>query len=255
MMQLDRPLILIRERGTLEQFDLALAVIRSRPSTIVATALAGIAPFAALNGALMWAFPDLAWSWPLWVVLEAQLATAPLTVVLGGMMFGERPRARRVARELGRSIAPLVWYSGVCRGFVIGSLVTLPLVADRIVFLPEVILLERGRGREVVVRARKLGSEALSRMSLQLLLSGLLVLGLWWGASKFAEMMVGTLTIDWPEGPVARLALHVGAWTAVAFFGVGRFLGYIDRRIRQEGWEVDLRLRAAGATLEAGPSW
>jgi hypothetical protein len=35
----------------------------------------------------------------------------------------------------------------------------------------------------------------------------------------------------------------------VAFFAVVRFLTYIDRRIRLEGWEVELRLRALGAAM------
>jgi len=39
-------------------------------------------------------------------------------------------------------------------------------------------------------------------------------------------------------------------WIAIAFFGVFRFLSYIDRRIRLEGWELELRLKAVGRASE-----
>ncbi len=48
-MTYDRTLIVIRERSFLDLLDLALLVVRDRPAVIGLTALAGIAPFAALN--------------------------------------------------------------------------------------------------------------------------------------------------------------------------------------------------------------
>ena len=48
-----------------------------------------------------------------------------------------------------------------------------------------------------------------------------------------------------------RRAVSSGVWIAVAFFGVYRFFAYIDRRIRLEGWELDLRLKAVARGLEA----
>ena len=84
----DRTLIQIRERSFLDLLDLALYVARARPMVLGLTALVGIAPWAALNYWLLWD-PDLPPS--LWVVLlifEAPWATAPLTLVLGDLMFG-----------------------------------------------------------------------------------------------------------------------------------------------------------------------
>ena len=46
------------------------------------------------------------------------------------------------------------------------------------------------------------------------------------------------------------LRFQVGVWIAIAFFAVGRFLIYIDERIRGEGWEIRLRLQAAIRELE-----
>ena len=57
-MTYDRTLIVIRERSFLDLLDLAFLVVRERPIAFWAlTAVAGIAPFAALN---VWLLPDLA---------------------------------------------------------------------------------------------------------------------------------------------------------------------------------------------------
>ena len=48
-----------------------------------------------------------------------------------------------------------------------------------------------------------------------------------------------------------RRAVSSGVWIAVAFFGVYRFFAYIDRRIRLEGWELNLRIMAAVHGLKA----
>jgi hypothetical protein len=47
------------------------------------------------------------------------------------------------------------------------------------------------------------------------------------------------------------LLFQGAVWIAVAFFGVYRFFAYIDRRIRLEGWELDLRIKAVARGLEA----
>ena len=44
----------------------------------------------------------------------------------------------------------------------------------------------------------------------------------------------------------------IAMWLVAGIFAVARFLSYIDVRIRQEGWEVELRLRAEALRLEKG---
>ena len=51
-----------------------------------------------------------------------------------------------------------------------------------------------------------------------------------------------------------RLAVPGPDLAGVAFFAVARFLAYIDQRIRLEGWEVELRLRAVGRGDGGGPA-
>jgi hypothetical protein len=48
-----------------------------------------------------------------------------------------------------------------------------------------------------------------------------------------------------PQHILRPLAL----WSVVAYLGVARFLSYLDLRIRQEGWEVELLVRAEAARL------
>jgi hypothetical protein len=51
-------------------------------------------------------------------------------------------------------------------------------------------------------------------------------------------------------GWVPQMVLRpITLWTVVAFMGVARFLSYLDLRIRQEGWEVELLVRAEAARL------
>jgi hypothetical protein len=38
-------------------------------------------------------------------------------------------------------------------------------------------------------------------------------------------------------------------WIVIGFFAVVRFLCYLDLRIRREGWEVELAMRAEEARL------
>lgn len=258
-MQLDRPWVQIRAREPLEVFDLALVVVRRRPLAIVASAAVGIVPFAVLNRALMMAWPALEFWWPLLLVLEAPLATAPLTVLLGGLMFGERPGARRMASDLIQGAPALIFYAGIVRGLVLVSLLLLPFLADRLAYLDEVILLERCRWSRVMDRGatlgRGVGGEALTRGLVQLLFAGILMGMGWWALPKFVESLTDRWTPSRPEPPLTVIGVHLAAWVALAFFGVVRFLSYIDQRIKIEGWEVELRLRAAGAMMEDDRRW
>ena len=47
--------------------------------------------------------------------------------------------------------------------------------------------------------------------------------------------------------------LHLGfpaaLWLIAGYMAVVRFLNYLDLRIRHEGWEVELRLRAEAVRL------
>ena len=95
----DRTLTQIRERSFLDLLDLSLSVVRARPVVLAVTAFVGILPWAVLN---YWVLSDPNLELPLltWIILlamEAPWATAPLTVVLGDLMFQMPLRLPRIA--------------------------------------------------------------------------------------------------------------------------------------------------------------
>jgi hypothetical protein len=257
---IDRTLIQIRERSFLDLLDLALVVLRRRPLALGVAAVAGCAPFAALNAwlASLPDFPAILYFYLL--AMEAPWATAPLTIVLGGMMFGDRPSARRVIKTLVRSLVPMFVFQGLLRTCLVVFLVLSPLIPARFAFLNEVILLERGRWRAIFTRTGDLcgerGGELFVRAVAQLLFGTLFVLCFWYAAGKTSDILFEGWTWDemeWPSLHDART--QFGVWVAIAFFAIVRFLAYIDQRIRLEGWEVELRLRQVGAALEDSERW
>ena len=111
-MNYDHTLIVIRERSFLELLDLGMVVVRDRPTALGLAALAGIAPFAALN---FWLLADVDFPralWPLLLIMEAPLATVPLTIVLGDLMFGVPFRPVEFSSALSHPF--LHWLSARC---------------------------------------------------------------------------------------------------------------------------------------------
>ena len=54
--------------------------------------------------------------------------------------------------------------------------------------------------------------------------------------------------LDW-DNPVFTFWFQLSLWVVAGYFTVVRFLCYLDRRIRREGWEVELLMRAEGERL------
>jgi hypothetical protein len=257
----DRTLIQIRERSFLDVLDLALVVVRSRPKTIGVAALAGVAPCAFLN-AWLTTDPEIPLLYyPAMLAVEAPWATAPLTVVLGGLMFGERPSVVNVLRALARGLPALILYQLFIRAFLVVSVVLFPIVPGKLGFLNEVILLERGKARGVVARSTTLtgnrGGDFFGQWLAQLVLGSLFVACFWWGTGAVISALT-TSEVTWDEpgwGDLGGVRFQFAVWTAIVFFSVARFFTYIDQRIRLEGWEIKLRLQAVGRTLEEASRW
>jgi hypothetical protein len=244
----------------LEVLDLAFVVARKKPLALSVAALAGIAPFAALN---FWLMTDPEFPRALLVflyILEVPWATAPLTLVLGGLMFGQQPSAWRVTKTLLRAFFPMVIFHVVIRGFLMLSIVVYPLVPARLAFLDEVLLLERGEWWKVLGRCWNLcarrGGDLFIQWIIQLLFGTLFVFAFWSGTRAFLEGMIET-DVTWEPkwSDTLGIRFHIAIWLAIAFFAIARFLSYIDQRIRLEGWEVSLRLRAAALALEENRTW
>jgi len=257
----DRTLVQIRERTFLDILDLAMVVVRERPVTLGIAAVVGVAPFAALNAWLVSsAGIKVSGLIPL-LLMEVPWATAPLTMALGGMMFGERPSADRMLRTFLRSIPSMLLHHVVVRGFLVLIPLLYFLIPARLAFLDEVILLERigiwSALRRGAVLCLHRGGELFGQWLAQLFFGAAFVACFWLGTEALARALTQSeLTWEQPgASDLLDLRFHGAVWLAIAFFGVVRFLTYIDQRIRLEGWEVKLRLRAVGQLLEDAQRW
>jgi hypothetical protein len=255
----DRTLIQIRERSFLDLLDLALVVVRRRPLTLGLAALAGVAPCAAINAYLT---SDPEFNPFLYIVLlivEAPWATAPLTIVLGSLMFGERPRPLGVLKVLGRGLPSMIVHQLILRGILGFFIILYPLIPSRLAFLDEVILLERGKLFSAVRRSSTLcgarGGEFFGQWLAQMAFGVLFVGCFWFGTGAlFSAQVTSEVTCEQPDvGSLYGFRCQLAIWLEITFFGVARFLTYIDQRIRLEGWEVKHRLQAC-CLLYTNPS-
>ncbi len=270
----DRQRIVIRERGILEIMDLALAVIRELGWPLLLAFVIGVAPMLALNA---WLLDDLlidalevefngAFNYCYWLtvlmILEAPLATAPATLLLGRAMFGQPISLAVVFRQLVKALPQLFWFQLVVRGLLMLVCAAVPVLPYLCwPYLSEIILLERNpllrRGTDRMTtlrRARGLHSgvfgDLLGRWIVSILMGGLLAASLWLST----QVLLSQLTGWWPTLKTSYLFyLPLSLWTAVCLMTVVRFLGYLDLRIRREGWEVELAMRAEGARLMRKP--
>jgi hypothetical protein len=262
-MAYDRTWIEIRERSFLDLLDLAILAVRDRPVTLGLAALAGILPWAALNIRLL---SDPEFPLPLWLallILETPWATAPLTLALGDLMFEQQPRPGTIMKTLLNCLPGLILSQFLLRGLLLVLVITYPVMPAQYGFLNEVILLERvsifraRAGRDPALRrSRSLShgfeSEYFLRWLGQIFLGSIFAFCFWMGARTVSSTLAGE-ELTWYQPGLADLAgllFQAGVWIAIAFFAVFRFLSYIDRRIRLEGWELELRLRAVGRALE-----
>jgi hypothetical protein len=275
-MQLDTTRIAIRERDLLDVLDLSLQVIRAYAVPWLVTSVVGAAPFAVLN----WWLLRSVWphrgpvEWSVYLSLmailiawELPLASAALTRYIGQAVFVDRPSARQIVRDVVDSLPQLFVFQALIRGlfflpaiwlgevwWLMSFVLWIPFVAYP--HLNEVILLERNplarsRGRITTwQRSQTLhegsrGSQ-FGRWLMTLLLSGLMTASL----SQLIWFLRGLLTNHWDYDDAFWLyGLPAAMWIVASFFAVARYLSYLDLRIRREGWEVELQIRAEGDRL------
>jgi len=268
--QLDKTQIVVRERSFLDILDLALRVIRWCAGPLAIALAAGILPMFLLNVYLLSRFeePNLRFGFPVgymlllmvFVVWEIPLATAPATLYLGQAVFQQRPSASRIAGDFLQSLPQLFVYQVLLRMLLVWLLVGWLWLFSRYTYLSEVILLERNplrqrssakpsTGRRCRTLHSGVGGALLVRGMGSAALGGLLLLSFWGSIWMLRGLLLGQWEL---ENTMFTHYFHAALWLAVAFFGVVRFLSYLDIRIRREGWEVELVMRAESERL-AGP--
>ena len=264
-MQLDQTRIVIRERGFGELLGLALQVMRAHAGGLTIAFLIGVLPFALLNGWLLWEilqqelwFEGPANYWFLLaflVVLEVPFATAPITLYLGRITFSGSVSFRAVASDLLRSLPQLLFAQGFIRTLLMPFLLLPYLVRP---YMGELVLLERnpffaGKQKRLTTqrRSRNLhssnGGELFSRWLLAIASGAVL----WLALAVGAQSLVGQLAGLEPSRFYLHLLVYPAAlWLVVGWMAVVRFLSYLDLRIRREGWEVELMMRAEAQQLQ-----
>jgi len=264
-LQLDKTRIAIRERSFPDILDLSLGVWRAQVLPLFMLSLAGALPFALFNTWLTHGLlvrVETWYDWPGWwifwqfvlVAWEAPLASSLATLYLGQALFSETTSMRRMFHDLRLSLPQLVWYQVFCRGFLIWFLLMIYFFWP---YLNEVVLLElnpmfsKSDGRiSTAKRASQLHARSFGDLMLR------------WMCSVFVGVIMITMiyvTITLLRSMLAFGAatmaasyetnLQVAIWSVFSYFTVVRFLSYLDLRIRTEGWEIDLRMRAEAARL------
>ncbi len=219
------------------------------------------------------------------IYLQAPLAGIFATAYLGQAVFLAEPRFRDVVRDVWRMLPRVAWCHLLVRGVLFGWLLLLVLEREEVnwfveafllpllvayasslrafrPFINEIVLLERNPltsqsdrimtvGRRSQMLHGSSGGEWFARWLLACLLGGLLILATY-GTFYFH---VAAPRQDWSQGPLlTHVLLPLAMWIAACYFTVVRFLTYLDARIRQEGWEVELRLRAEATRLTSKPA-
>jgi hypothetical protein len=299
-MQLDKTAIAISQRNLDELLDLSLSVLRRYGLKLLGVALLSALPFAIINALLLSSrimsggyildSADRA-IFVLWmavlVYVESPLAMAPVTIVLGNMMFGIASKKGDLRGTFRKQWFPILWIMSLLRGVIpmIGIIFLIEFVSnDRsfatgigtfwiclmllLVFLirgfrpftPEILLLEKcpwSSGKKTGKKQDPSKSTIThAQRSARIHLNGgeLLLATIWVGfvALFFLGLLIvssvtliGSVTGAWTWGWWMDLFFYPLALWLISFWGtVVRFLLYMNTRIRGEGWELELKLKA-----------
>jgi hypothetical protein len=222
------------------------------------------------------------WIMFLLIVSQAQVGTAFMSHYLGQAMFVGRPGIWKTVKDVFKTNAYFWWSHGAIRMVIpvalccllfnqndweSALLVGLLLIPGLTViglgirafrpFVSEILLLERTpiskkNDKQVHFQRRSIalhvagGSDLFGRFSI----SGIIALPLGFACFAFFVTVDSVLNIG-ANSDTSYFPYYwiVAQWIVAGFICVARFLSYIDTRIRQEGWAVELRMRAEGQLL------
>lgn len=222
------------------------------------------------------------WLMTVLVFIEAPLVSIFMTAFLGQAVFIDRPSYRQVCSDVVKMTPRLIWCQLFVRAIVpvwlllffidpldefnwfteIVLLLGLAIYAAFLrairPYINEIVLLERNP-----ISSRDPAAITIGRRSSQLHGPSSGDLFARWFATAVIGVMLAvavaatiiflsaTLLNDQEPGPVMiRYMYPLTMWIVAGYVSVVRFLSYLDLRIRHEGWEVELRLRAE-ATRQA----
>lgn len=219
--------------------------------------------------------------WHVWmmgslVFIQAQIAGIFATSYIGQAVFESRPSFRQVASSVGKITHRWIWVLGIVRGPILtvglivaclldGDARTLTLTCTILISIyivairatrphtPEIVILEQPplRSREPLVkiplgkRSRYFHSVVTGDCVSRCFVMSTLAIVLTFSIFMFFIFLQGIFYRSWSMGLLAQLVyLPLAMWIVAGFMTIVRFLAYLDFRIRLEGWDVELGLRA-----------
>ncbi len=218
------------------------------------------------------------------VTLQTPAAGLLMTYYLGQAVFERRPTWQSGLRELARQWPRCTWVFGVKRlaipamvlvairwgqpvdGFFdgvvpIGLLVFVAAIRSSRPFLPEILLLEQcptrptaGQTITVARRAKSLHRPMSGELSGRYLAVSFVLLFLMLSVYYTIYWARGIAIGVWrPDFTALFVFYPLSLWIVAGLSVIIRLLGYLDTRIRLEGWEVELALRAEAIRQFGGP--
>jgi len=218
------------------------------------------------------------------VILQAPIAGSLTTIWIARAVFEPQVNWRSAVADWRKRFWVILWSLGVIRGplplmvalgigwgqpfdsfreliLPLGLLVWAGFLRGRRPFLPEILLLERCpyfSKRPGVITARRrnraLHDPLAAELTARFLVVSVVLLVLAVGLELSLGWAQGVLFGEWKTSLSMNLVIYpLALWLVASLSVLVRFLGYLDSRIRLEGWEVDLAVRAEADRLAGGP--
>jgi hypothetical protein len=249
--------VALRERTLAEVFDLAFRFVVVRGGRrYLRLWLVSCAPLLAACIWLRSAQVQWAGVWAL-AIAGFVIAQIPFTLSASRLLLGDELAVGGVVRGwLPRIPGQLLIHALALAALAATAMliVPVPFLAARLLYLPEITLLE-GSGP---IRAYERGTRLCKNRLAQALETSLLLLAIWAAFVLGADVTGQALLVDLLSlPPLADSLGNGGSWfalfgffAAVPFIATARFLAYIDGRTRREAWDVQLRFTELAKQLD-----
>ncbi len=259
-MKIDRATIEIRPRGLCEIIDLALLFYRRHLNPLLPIALLFGLPIVML-GLVVYLVSGELWLGCLafWLVLPLMSGAVILTA--SRLVFGVKLNV-----SLARALYGKIWAGHFFLALVqrFAQLALIPFIYGYLLrlmwsFTPMVVLLERLGGLPLRLRQRTLyrrGAAASFGLELMITLNATVIVA----ALAFIIDLIGSDFLGlWKNYELFTTAagdpLKVGLWLLIVLVvlpvvQLSWFFFYLDARIRQEGWDLELGFRATRASMD-----
>ncbi|WP_339747576.1 hypothetical protein [uncultured Rubinisphaera sp.] len=264
-MKLNQTLIAIRPRSVLERLDLSFLLCGSYPVGILCSLMAGVIPCLLFNWwFLTWLDDEI--STPLVVLLyfEIPFSTVFLSLYLGQMTFFRTFSISEAFKTLLKQLPLLIIYQIILRGICGITFLLLFVVAFGMYHMNEIILLERSSLKSSWMRRRvlhddRMGDIIVSRLVefVVLLLSFywltilfFMVTGLWNDQTRVEDLFAFDNRLILETDFLFCWQTSFAFFISVGFLRIYRFVTYLDSRIRNEGWDVELKLRTIAQSYQ-----